>query len=515
MSRRADRTPVLARKTSPGFSRHSSEGRVATALAPPAYGIDFVDRANHTGMPDRLKAGIEALSGIDMSPVRVHANSARPARFHAHALAQGNEIHLAPGQERHLPHEAWHLVQQAQGRVKGTLSLRGAQINDDLPLENEATEMGSRALRLDPRTAEASSLAPFPGAGPSAPMQLAWYVRSIQTPNGASMNYEIQRLLRASPLDTGTFGGLNEYGQPVEINKWLAGGAGLSTTHYNPGQNQYYAPVGFVVDVQDANVLGHFLGDGNTSTLHANSARYWGTFEIIRAGMVANGTVHGEINARGYAADFANAIVDRNTADALRGRIEAFMADGNVTDPTKDLARGIIRTAAVQQLQDHYQNGGFQGAIGPGGPGGLAPLEGHLQGLAPGAAYRDPVQGRDVKYTESQVHAQLAHVVGTFYAAEMGDYPDLIDATWRNGDPNWLDNRVTAATDFRNRFIAAGNRNTRLLRLEGGQLDDAPRPAAPLMPEGFLPWALAAVGVAVLWYGIPALMRLYQQYLNQ
>ncbi|HAP61901.1 MAG TPA: hypothetical protein DCR93_21180, partial [Cytophagales bacterium] len=33
----------------------------------------------------------------------------------------GTDIHLAPGQQKHLPHEAWHVVQQKQGRVKPTL----------------------------------------------------------------------------------------------------------------------------------------------------------------------------------------------------------------------------------------------------------------------------------------------------------------------------------------------------------------------------------------------------------
>ncbi|HET7795918.1 MAG TPA: DUF4157 domain-containing protein, partial [Rhizobacter sp.] len=67
---------------------------------------------NRTGMPDTLKAGIESLSGQDMSDVRVHRNSDKPGQLNALAYAQGNDIHLAPGQEQHLPHEAWHVVQQ-------------------------------------------------------------------------------------------------------------------------------------------------------------------------------------------------------------------------------------------------------------------------------------------------------------------------------------------------------------------------------------------------------------------
>ncbi len=101
---------------------------------------------NHTGMPDNLKAGIENLSGIDMSDVRVHYNSDKPAEVGALAYTQGADIHVAPGQERHLPHEAWHVVQQAQGRVKPTLQLKdGIKVNDDLGLEYESDTMGYRS----------------------------------------------------------------------------------------------------------------------------------------------------------------------------------------------------------------------------------------------------------------------------------------------------------------------------------------------------------------------------------
>src|ERR1700761_8845443 len=38
---------------------------------------------NRTGMPDQLKSGVEALSGMSMNHVRVHYNSDRPARLNA------------------------------------------------------------------------------------------------------------------------------------------------------------------------------------------------------------------------------------------------------------------------------------------------------------------------------------------------------------------------------------------------------------------------------------------------
>jgi Domain of unknown function (DUF4157) len=97
---------------------------------------------NQTGLPDNLKAGVENLSGYSLDDVKVHYNSPKPAQLQALAYTQGTEIHVAPGQEKHLPHEAWHVVQQMQRRVKPTMQMKGLQINDDEGLEREADVMG-------------------------------------------------------------------------------------------------------------------------------------------------------------------------------------------------------------------------------------------------------------------------------------------------------------------------------------------------------------------------------------
>lgn len=150
----------------------STSDRSSQSISPPDYGIALVDQQpsqeeatiqavfglpstqqsappppNQTGMPDQLKTGLESLSGYSMDDVRVHYNSSKPAEVGALAYAQGNQIHLGPGQERHLPHEAWHVVQQKQGRVKPTMQMRGAvNINDDVGLEREADVMGKKVL---------------------------------------------------------------------------------------------------------------------------------------------------------------------------------------------------------------------------------------------------------------------------------------------------------------------------------------------------------------------------------
>lgn len=101
---------------------------------------------NNTGLPDNLKAGIENLSGFSMDDVKVHYNSDKPAQLQALAYAQGTDIHIAPGQEKHLPHEAWHVVQQKQGRVQPTMQLQGVNVNDNEGLEREADRMGRESL---------------------------------------------------------------------------------------------------------------------------------------------------------------------------------------------------------------------------------------------------------------------------------------------------------------------------------------------------------------------------------
>jgi hypothetical protein len=159
-----------------------SAGKDGVSIDPPNYGIDFLDselssgaalsgsaaaiqlkeaiglgrkvltangaQAEKTGfLPNNLKAGIEHLSGLALDDVKVHYNSTEPARLQAIAFAQGTNIYLAPRQEKCLPHEAWHVVQQAQGRVQPTMQLQdGVPVNDDPGLEHEADAMGRKAL---------------------------------------------------------------------------------------------------------------------------------------------------------------------------------------------------------------------------------------------------------------------------------------------------------------------------------------------------------------------------------
>lgn len=135
------RGPALASEAVDRSSRQSTQRQTMAQLkaaAPAGHG---------SALPAQLASGISQLSGVDLGGVKVHRNSAKPAQLNALAYAQGQDIHLGPGQEQHLPHEAWHLVQQAQGRVSATRQLKGTNINDDEALEREADQMGERALQ--------------------------------------------------------------------------------------------------------------------------------------------------------------------------------------------------------------------------------------------------------------------------------------------------------------------------------------------------------------------------------
>jgi hypothetical protein len=153
--------PVAQLAGGPEEEEELLQGKFASDQIQPQ--LQQAPRANNTGLPDQLKRGIESLSGLSMDHVRVHYNSAHPAQLNALAYAQGSDIHLAPGQEQHLPHEAWHVVQQAQGRVRPTMQMKegAVPVNDDAGLEAEADVMGAKALAFSsPPARQPSRAAP-------------------------------------------------------------------------------------------------------------------------------------------------------------------------------------------------------------------------------------------------------------------------------------------------------------------------------------------------------------------
>lgn len=110
---------------------------------------------NRTGIPAALKQRYEAASGFSLDDVRVHYNSDRPARIGALAYTQGAAVHVAPGQERHLPHELGHVVQQKQGRVSPTIRVGGQPVNNSARLEQDADAWSRSVLSSSPARREA------------------------------------------------------------------------------------------------------------------------------------------------------------------------------------------------------------------------------------------------------------------------------------------------------------------------------------------------------------------------
>ena len=130
----------LQLKAAPGLIQLQGDEEDLQMKAAPIQRVE-----NKTGIPDNIKSGVENLSGISMDDVKVHYNSAKPATVQALAYTQGTDIHVAPGQEKHVAHEAWHVAQQKQGRVRPTVEIGGAAVNDNAGLEHEADVMGAKA----------------------------------------------------------------------------------------------------------------------------------------------------------------------------------------------------------------------------------------------------------------------------------------------------------------------------------------------------------------------------------
>ncbi|MFM2376365.1 MAG: hypothetical protein RLZZ165_1462 [Bacteroidota bacterium] len=173
----------LAANNSPQVKAAAQLQRVATAANAAAVqrkqremeqggGADSAQlKDKDTGLPTQLKAGIEHMSGMSMDNVKVHYNSSEPAQLQAHAFAQGENIHVAPGQEKHLGHEAWHVVQQKQGRVQPTTQMKGTvPINDDAGLEREADIKGAEAASVGGNVLQNKTFTSL--SNPSAPTQL-------------------------------------------------------------------------------------------------------------------------------------------------------------------------------------------------------------------------------------------------------------------------------------------------------------------------------------------------------
>lgn len=249
---------------------------------------------NKTGLPDNLRASVEALSGLSLDDVKVRFNSSRPADLQAVAFTQGTEIHVGPGQERHVAHEAWHVVQQKQGRVTATRQAKGAALNDNALLEREADEMGAKAVLAAGRT------------GGETPPQ-----RKSLSPSGSVI--QAKGNLHRVQVPEIIAGGA----QAVEIGDWLpTKGKQLYSTGYAGCLaivvNDPSKDVGALAHVYDADVRGEEIqkkGGGITAINTVAQAMIASTGKpvtelecLIWAGIGVNGTIVGGDYTAGLAA---------------------------------------------------------------------------------------------------------------------------------------------------------------------------------------------------------------------
>lgn len=151
-----------------------------------------------TSLPVPLVQRIEKNFGISLDDVQVFYGSNKPDQLGAYAYAQGNQIHLAPNQEQHLPHEAWHIVQQRQGRVQPTSQLGDVMVNDQPHLEHEATAMGS--LAASNQELENQYLSPQPGFALHPSQSVTQMAR--KTKNYSKNNDEEERAIHNNAITT-------------------------------------------------------------------------------------------------------------------------------------------------------------------------------------------------------------------------------------------------------------------------------------------------------------------------
>jgi Domain of unknown function (DUF4157) len=196
---------ALQAKADPqGASASRQEGAAeakGAALAPPAYGVDFVDRAatGGEGLPAKLAAPatapaspgllervplhadrvrpsghgrpldgtvrrkMEGAFGADFSSVRVHEDE-KASALGAHAFTLGDRLHFARGKyrpgslegQRLIGHELTHVVQQRGGRVGAPVGGL-VEMNRNGALEREADTQGANASLGRPVTVQGVS----------------------------------------------------------------------------------------------------------------------------------------------------------------------------------------------------------------------------------------------------------------------------------------------------------------------------------------------------------------------
>jgi hypothetical protein len=193
--------------------RGRRDGAPARTAAEYGRAVPDEDRTRLTGARQRSargrKSGIDSLSDMAIDDVNVRYDLPRPAQLDALAYAKGANIEVAPGQEQDLPHEAWHVVQQPQGRATPTTQLKsGVPVNDDQGLEREADLMGAETLESSAQLQGFHQRQPRPRfarpdtvASAGATVQRIEIVRAGQTIRKARGKDAVKKIIDTRTLD--------------------------------------------------------------------------------------------------------------------------------------------------------------------------------------------------------------------------------------------------------------------------------------------------------------------------
>ncbi|WP_217445904.1 DUF4157 domain-containing protein [Myxococcus sp. CA040A] len=399
--------------------------------------------SNDTGLPDGLKSGVEALSGMAMDDVRVHYNSSAPAQLQALAYTQGSDIHVAPGQEKHLAHEAWHVVQQKQGRVRPTTQLQGESLNDAPGLESEADLMGSRAsgLKLTGPTLD------------SEPFQ-----RKVAPVSGDTSLEPIQRV--AVQL------GINGAGNINNVN--VGGRAGSLW----PQERHHTTPWQTYLDTLDRALLNRnfaqALNNMNTLDAHLRNLPGWDLVDSLEAGKQEEAEAEiDELAARRAA---ANAAAADTPAQAFA--IQAYAQQWIVVRSKLPLSQAnfgggagaVAGDAAMARAGNQVGGGGVTNAELRGALLGLfdfdtvtdvqtdedgnsATAEYRAFGLSPDDTTQDLDELRALIFEQHARSIRLAYPRA--FARLYPDIPSMVanmEAHWGRGDPDDSDAEITDAS---------------------------------------------------------------------
>jgi hypothetical protein len=124
--------------------------RITNGLLPASQ--PSAPRAGGRPLPPFTRHRMEQLFGVSFEDVRIHVGGV-PGQVGAVAFTSGSDIYFAPGHFdpatphgiQLIAHELTHVVQQRSGRVRSPAG-GGAAIVNDPALEEEARQMGARAL---------------------------------------------------------------------------------------------------------------------------------------------------------------------------------------------------------------------------------------------------------------------------------------------------------------------------------------------------------------------------------